>query len=326
VLPILPITIISADILHNRKQNSATVLDYNLEYGDNTFDGRPTYQGVTHADGISSKRNEYVLTNTKSDGSSTILSFALSKSFDFGLDTSFGYSFTSSEDANPMTSAVAGSNYGNLATTDALNPPITTSNYEIPHRFTMNLSYGIELIDGLQTRFSLFGQASEGQAYSYTYDSSDRSFGDDNWNGSRQLVYIPTVDDANVEYGPDFDKAAFDSFVAAEGLARGQTTGRNAQNADWHVSFDIKINQEIPGLMEGHRGNAFFIIKNVGNMLNDDWGVMNQGQFVGNRMVEMSVQDNGKYLYEAFNDGNEEQEFYKDASVWEMRVGVSYDF
>jgi hypothetical protein len=318
--------IISADILHNRKQNSATVLDYNLEYGDNTFDGRPTYQGVTHADGISSKRNEYVLTNTKSDGSSTILSFALSKSFDFGLDTSFGYSFTSSEDANPMTSAVAGSNYGNLATTDALNPPITTSNYEIPHRFTMNLSYGIELIDGLQTRFSLFGQASEGQAYSYTYDSSDRSFGDDNWNGSRQLVYIPTVDDANVEYGPDFDKAAFDSFVAAEGLARGQTTGRNAQNADWHVSFDIKINQEIPGLMEGHRGNAFFIIKNVGNMLNDDWGVMNQGQFVGNRMVEMSVQDNGKYLYEAFNDGNEEQEFYKDASVWEMRVGVSYDF
>jgi hypothetical protein len=318
--------IISADILHNRKQNSATVLDYNLEYGDPTFDGRSTYQGVTHADGVKNVRNEYVLTNTKSDGKSTILSLALSKSFDFGLDASFGYSFTSSEDANPMTSAVAGSNYGNLATTDAINPPITTSNYEIPHRFTMNLSYGIELIDGLQTRFSLFGQASEGQAYSFTYNRSDSAFGDDNWNGSRQLVYIPTVDDANVEYGPDFDKAAFDSFVAAEGLARGATTGRNAQNADWHVSFDIKINQEIPGLMEGHRGNAFFIIKNVGNMLNDDWGVMNQGQFVGNRMIDMSVQDDGKYLYKKFNAGNEDQNFYKDASVWEMRVGVSYDF
>jgi hypothetical protein len=326
--------IISADILHNRKQNSATVLDYNLEYADKTFDGRPTYQGVTHADGVKNVSNEYVLTNTKSDGKSTIISLALSKSFDFGLDASFGYSYTSSEDANPMTSAVAGSNYGNLATTDALNPPITTSNYEIPHRFTMSLSYGIELIDGLQTRFSLFGQASEGQAYSFTYDESDNpgswagrsGFGDSNWNGSRQLVYIPTVDDANVVYGPDFDKEAFDSFVAAEGLARGATTGRNAQNADWHVSFDIKINQEIPGLMEGHRGNAFFIIKNVGNMLNDDWGVMNQGQFVGNRMVEMSLQDDGKYLYTAFNKGNEDQKFYKDASVWEMRVGVSYDF
>jgi len=326
--------IISADILHNRKQNSATILDYNLEYGEKTFDGRPTYQPVTHPDGVDNVSNEYVLTNTGSDGSSTIVSLALSKSFDFGLDASFGYSYTSSEDANPMTSAVAGSNYGNLATTDALNPPITTSNYEIPHRFTMNLSYGVELIAGLETRFSLFGQASEGQAYSFTYDDSDNpgpwtgrsGFGDSNWNGDRQLVYIPTVDDVNVVYGPDFDKAAFDNFVAAEGLVRGQTTGRNAQNADWHVSFDIKINQEIPGLMEGHRGNAFFIIKNVGNMINDDWGVMKQGQFVGNRMVEMSLQDDGKYLYTSFNAGNEDQKFYKDASVWEMRVGVSYDF
>lgn len=320
--------IISADILHNRKQNSATILDYNLEYSDKTFDGRPTYQSVTHVNGVKNVSNEYVLTNTKSDGKSTILSLALSKSFDFGLDASFGYSYTKSEDANPMTSAVAGSNYGNLATTDALNPPITTSNYEIPHRFTMNLSYGVELIDGLTTRFSLFGQASEGQAYSYTYDDSDGAFGDSNWNGDRQLVYIPTVDDENVNvvYGPGFDKEAFDAFIESEGLARGQTTGRNAQNADWHVSFDIKINQEIPGLMEGHRGNAFLIIKNVGNMLNDDWGVMNQGQFVGNRMVEMSLQDDGKYLYKSFNAGNEEQKFYKDASVWEMRVGVSYDF
>jgi len=318
--------IISADILHNRKQNSATVLDYNLEYGEKTFDGRPTYQSVTHPDGVDNVSSEFVLTNTSSDGSSTIVSLALSKSFDFGLDTSFGYSYTKSEDANPMTSAVAGSNYSNLATTDAINPPMTTSNYEIPHRFTMNLSYGVELIAGLETRVSLFGQASEGQAYSFTYDSSDRAFGDNNWNGSRQLVYIPTADDTNVVYGPDFDKAAFDEFVAAEGLSRGQTTGRNAQNADWHVSFDIKINQEIPGLMEGHRGNAFFIIKNVGNMINDDWGVMKQGQFVGNRMIEMSIQEDGKYLYESFNAGNEDQKFYKDASVWEMRVGVSYDF
>lgn len=318
--------IVSADILHNRKQDSATILDYNLEYGDKTFDGRPTYKEVTHPDGVKNVSNEYVLTNTKSDGSSTIISLALSKSFDFGLDASFGYSYTKSEDANPMTSAVAGSNYGNLATTDALNPPITTSNYEIPHRFTMNISYGVELIGGLETRFSLFGQASEGQAYSFTYDDSDGAFGDNNWSGDRQLVYIPTVDDANVVYGPDFDKAAFDAFVSAEGLARGQTTGRNAQNADWYVSFDIKINQEIPGLIEGHRGNAFFIIKNVGNMINDDWGVMKQGEFVGNRMVEMSVQDDGKYLYEGFNSGNEDQNFYKDASVWEMRVGVSYDF
>ena len=60
--------------------------------------------------------------------------------------------------------------------------------------------------------------------------------------------------------------------------------------------------------------------------MNDDWGVMKQGQFVGNRMVEMSMNDAGQYVYEEFNEGNEEQEIYNDASLWEMRVGVRYTF
>ncbi len=312
--------IISADLLYNQKVNSATIIDAGLQYsGETAPDGRPMYER------IAGRSSEYVLTNSGKDGSSTIISLALSKSFDFGLDTTFSYAYTSSEDANPMTSAVAGSNYGNLATTDALNPGMATSNYEIPHRFTMNLSYAAEFIDGLTTRFSLFGQASQGQSYSYTYDYSDREYGDENWNGNRQLLYVPLENDPTVVYDVDFDKAAFDAFIDAEGLTRGEISGRNDQNADWRTTFDFKINQEIPGFMDGHRGNAFFIIKNIGNMLNDDWGVMKQGQFVGNRMVGMSIED-GKYVYEDFNSGNEEQTFYKDASLWEMRIGVSYDF
>ncbi|MGV2873669.1 TonB-dependent receptor [Colwellia sp. E150_009] len=312
--------VLSADILYNQKVNSATIIDAGLKYSDETApDGRPMYEE------IAGRNSEYVLTNSGKDGSSTIVSLALSKSFDFGLDASFGYSYTKSEDANPMTSAVAGSNYGNLAVIDAINPAMATSNYEIPHRFTMNLSYGTEFIDGLVTRFSLFGQASEGQAYSYTFDGSDGAYGDSNWNGDRQLMYVPLENDPNVVYADDFDKEAFDAFISAEGLARGKISGRNAQNADWHTTFDFKINQELPGLMDGHKGNLFFIIKNVGNLLNDDWGVMKQGQFVGNRMVSMSIED-GKYVYEDFNAGNEDQEYYKNASLWEMRLGVSYDF
>ncbi len=312
--------VLSADVLYNQKVNSATIIDAGLKYSDETApDGRPMYEE------IAGRNSEYVLTNSGKDGSSTIVSLALSKSFDFGLDASFGYSYTKSEDANPMTSAVAGSNYGNLAVIDAINPAMATSNYEIPHRFTMNLSYGTEFIDGLVTRFSLFGQASEGQAYSYTFDGSDGAYGDSNWNGDRQLMYVPLENDPNVVYADDFDKEAFDAFISAEGLARGKISGRNAQNADWHTTFDFKINQELPGLMDGHKGNLFFIIKNVGNLLNDDWGVMKQGQFVGNRMVSMSIED-GKYVYEDFNAGNEDQEYYKNASLWEMRLGVSYDF
>ena len=311
----------TADLLINRKVDSATIRDAGIKYSSEVApDGRPMYEEVAGRDG------EYILTNSDKNGKSTVISLGMHKSFDFGLDATFGYSFTSSEDANPMTSSVAGSNYGNLAATDAISPGMATSDYEIPHRFTMSLNYKIQLIDNLTTSFGLFGQASDGRPYSYTFDSADRGIGDSNWNGSRQLLYIPTVDDTKVVYGADFDKAAFDAFVASEGLTRGEIQGRNAHNADWWTTFDLKISQEIPGFMEGHKGSAFFIVKNIGNMLNDDWGVMRKGSFVGNRMVEASINDAGQYVYEAFNDGNQEQDIQVGPSLWEVRLGVSYDF
>lgn len=311
----------TADLLYNQKVDSATIKDAGIAYsGEVAPDGRPLYEEPAGRSG------EYVLTNSGRDGKSTILSFGVNKSFDFGLDATFGYSYTNSEDANPMTSAVAGSNYGNLATTDAINPAIATSDYEIPHRFTMALNYNVELIDSLNTRISLFGQSSAGRPYSYTFDSSDRGYGDNNWNGSRQLLYVPAENDPNVVYADGFDKAAFDAFVESEGLARGQIQGRNAHNADWWTTFDLKLTQELPGLSADHRGSAFIIVKNIGNMLNDDWGVMSKGSFVGNRMVEVSSNDAGQYVFEEFNDGNQEQDIQNKPSLWEIRVGVSYSF
>ncbi|RHW75269.1 TonB-dependent receptor [Colwellia sp. RSH04] len=311
----------TADLLYNQKVDSATIKDAGIAYsGEVAPDGRPLYEEPAGRSG------EYVLTNSGRDGKSTILSFGVNKSFDFGLDATFGYSYTNSEDANPMTSAVAGSNYGNLATTDAINPAIATSDYEIPHRFTMALNYNVELIDSLNTRISLFGQSSAGRPYSYTFDSSDRGYGDNNWNGSRQLLYVPAENDPNVVYADGFDKAAFDAFVESEGLARGQIQGRNAHNADWWTTFDLKLTQELPGLSADHRGSAFIIVKNIGNMLNDDWGVMSKGSFVGNRMVEISSNDAGQYVFEEFNDGNQEQDIQNKPSLWEIRVGVSYSF
>jgi hypothetical protein len=61
-------------------------------------------------------------------------------------------------------------------------------------------------------------------------------------------------------------------------------------------------------------------------MMNDDWGVMTKGSFVGNRMVEASINGNGQYVYEAFNSGNEGQEIQIAASLWQVRVGIDYKF
>jgi hypothetical protein len=313
----------TADLLYNQKVNTAMIQDASAEYsGEKAPDGRPM---ITNTSG------DLVLTNSSIDASSLIMSLGAHKSFDFGLDATFGYSYTQSEDNNPMTSSVSGSNYAYFATSDPLNPPSATSDYEIPHRFTMVLSYALQLVDGYDTRFSLFGQSSAGRPLSYTFSRTDSEFGDSNWSGSRQLLYVPTENDPNVVYGSNrdgvpFDIDAFNAFVAEEGLSRGAIQGRNEHNADWWTTFDFKVTQQIPGFMEDHRGSVFLTVKNLGNLLNDDWGVMKKGAFVGHRMVQASINENNQYVFEQFNGGSQDLNIENDPSLWEVRVGVDYKF
>ncbi len=315
--------IFALDILHSEKKDSAIVRDISIAYSDQLApDGRPTYDKLNNR----GRNNDFLLTNVDGDGGqSTVISTYAFKEWDNGINATIGYAYTNAEDVNPMTSSVAGSNYSNIAVYDAINPGLATSNYEVPHRFTLQLGYEVEFFPGYSTNFFLLGQASEGRPYSYTFDDSDGAFGDGNWNGDRQLLYIPMVDDPNVVYADGFDKAAFDQFIADNGLSRGSIVGRNSLNADWWVKFDLKVSQDIPGFWDGHKGQIYMTIKNVGNLLNDDWGVLKEGAFVGNRMVEASINDQGQYVYDSYS-GNDALTVENQASLWQMNIGVSYKF
>ncbi|ALQ10157.1 MULTISPECIES: TonB-dependent receptor [Pseudoalteromonas] len=315
--------VISLDYLYSKKRDAALTRDIALQdSGENTFDGRPIYES------IEGRKEEYLLTNVTGDsGDSSVISLAVSKMFDNGVSVNFGYAYTDSDDVNPMTSSTAGSNYGNIALTDPGNPGVASSDYEIPHRFTMTLGYSHEFVDGFATRFNLFGEAYKGLPYSYTFDGSDSKFGDSNWNGNRQLLYVPLENDPNVVYDMSAaDINEFNEFIASNGLKRGQTTSRNAENSDWFVKFNFKVTQELPGFMEGHKGEAFFVIDNLTNLLNDDWGVLKKGPFVGASMISTSIDEEGRYVYSDFNKNNANTSVQSDASLWQMRVGVRYTF
>ena len=316
--------VISLDYLYSKKKDAALMRDIALEdTGETTFDGRPIY------DSIEGRSGEYLLTNVSGDsGDSSVISLAVSKMFDNGVSVNFGYAYTDSDDVNPMTSSVAGSNYGNIALTDPGNPGVASSDYEIPHRFTMTLGYTHEFVDGFATRFNLYGEAYKGLPYSYTFDGSDENvWGDANWNGDRQLLYVPLENDPNVVYDMSADEInAFNDFIASNGLERGEITGRNAENSDWFVKFNFKVTQELPGFMDGHKGEAFFVIDNLTNLLNDDWGVLKKGPFVGASMISTSIDEQGRYVYSGFNENNANTSVQSDASLWQMRVGVRYTF
>lgn len=311
--------VITADVMYTDKQDSAIITDLGLvDNGRRWPDGRVLYSTATR------QGSDFMLTNVKGkDAESTVFSVAVSKEYDNGIDATLAYAFVEAKDVNPMTSSVAFSNYSNIAVSDPQNPGLATSDYEIPHRFTLNLRYTTELFDGLETRFSLFGQASEGKPMSYTYSNlSTRTIND--VNGFRHLIYVPEVNDPNVVYGPDFDLDAFNDFIEAEGLTRGQIMDRNSVNADWWVKFDLRVEQEFRGFYEGHKGSAFFVIENLGNLLNDDWGVMKQGSFVGDDIIEASFNEAGQWVYNRYLPT--EQSAVTAASLWEIRMGVKYSF
>ncbi|MBU2976663.1 TonB-dependent receptor [Alteromonas sp. C1M14] len=326
--------VFQADFLHNKKQDSAQIINVGWDTENVTYaaDGRPIYDYIqvgSDEDGDAVYRNflksDLVLTNAEKDGSSTTISFAVQKSYDFGLDASVGYAYNRSKDVTPMASSVAFSNFTNFASSDPLNPGVATSNYEVPHRFTFNLRYSTEFIDGYKTSFSLFGSSQKGRPFSYTF--ADINIGEAQYGTDNSLLYIPDVDDANVTYADGFDQAAFNDFIDSEGLARGEIVERNSQNADWYTRLDFRLDQQLPGFMEGHSATAYFILKNVGNFLNDDWGVREIGPFVSAPVLQADLNSDGTYTYNEFYEGNTNQNgYFNEQSLWQIRVGVKYNF
>ncbi len=311
--------IVNGDILYAKSQDSAIVVRPNLENIGTAPDGRPVYNNTRGF------LNDTVLTNVRgSDATSLNVSIGISKNHDNGIDWSAGYSFTESKDQNPMTSSTSGSNYGNVAVSDSNNPGLAISNYSIPHRFTARVSYEAYWWGENRTKFSLFGSANEGRPFSYTFTRDDGDvFGDE--RDGRHLLYVPNgPTDPNVVYDAGFDQEAFFAFIKKEGLKPG-IQKRNDHQSDWWGSVDLRIEQDFPGFFDNDRFSAFVVIKNFCNMINDGWCVLKEARFPRmDGVVNMDIVD-GNYLYQAFSSPGG-QSRATQASLWEMRIGIKYEF
>ncbi len=309
---------ITADLLHSRKQDSAIIKDLSLDKTGTAPDGRPVYTSRRGSN------NDFLLTNRKGDDArATTFSLGVNKSFDFGLDMAMSYARTRAKDVHPMDSSVAFSNYHFVATADPENLELATSNYEVPHRFTFSMSYAHEFFSGYETRFTLFGQALQSNWFGYTFDRSSAGLGFN--DGSRQLLYIPTLTDSKVTFLTEADKTAFNAWVTAAGLEgyRGSILPRNAIEGSWWNKWDVRVEQQFPGFNVEHKGSVFFAIENVGNLLNDDWGIVREGG-AQNSAVTTTVNGSGQYVYKFNNPTAENRRI--EPSLWEMRIGVKYNF
>lgn len=213
----------------------------------------------------------FVLTNSAVDATSITASLGLQKEWDNGVRLTAGYAYNDAEDVQPMTSSVAFSNYTYRAFTNPQADEVAPSDYNIEHRFTSSLSYSTELLDGYKTTFSMFALANSGRPYSKLLE------------GNSVYNYTPYLEGYNV-IQPGYS--------------------RNDQDGSWWMKADVRVNQQIPGLMDGHKANAYVVVDNFTNLLNDEWGIA--------RAVSYNTS------YRESRRGS--------ASLWEVRVGVNYKF
>ncbi|MDF3124387.1 TonB-dependent receptor [Rheinheimera sp. 1928-s] len=326
--------VIGADLILSKEKDPLKTVDLRLQSNGTAPDGRPIYRNcvvnVADISGACVSRNNWdlLLTNSDESGLSKIASTFVDWTIAEGLKARFSYAYQSTEETHPMTSTTANSNYDRLVTDDPLNPTPAPSNYETPNRFTLNLNYSANLIDGYPTNFNVFAQRTEGRAYSYTF-IGDPGFGDAlGRSRDRNLLYVPTANDSKVVYGADFDLDAFNSFIADNGLEgnRGGIAPRNGSNSDWWTRVDLKVTQEIPAFSEEHQGLLYFSIMNVGNLLNDEWGSRRQiGFHYQQAVVAATMNDDGQYVYETFR-APRDQSVLDSSSVWSMVLGLEYKF
>jgi len=323
----------SAEYIYVEKENDVFWRDLTRSVVGQTAGGRNIYQAVDNLTGQTTSRYDLMLTNAESNGDSQIFSTSLSKSFDNGVSFNVSYTNQSVTEGTPGTSSTATSNFQYPVTTDRGRAEVGTGAYEIEHALKLNVDFSHEFVANYATRFNLYFERRSGRPISWVLgafrddDLGDQGSFDDS---EAYLPYIPTgADDPNVVYnGTDWNE--FSGYLAQAGLTQyaGGYAPKGSGTAPWITRLDLNITQELPGLMPGHKGELYFNIRNLLNLINDK-GQALRSQYGTHIIADYDVDDQGRYVYSSPYggfDGNNYSTFDAEKSAWGIKIGVRYKF
>jgi hypothetical protein len=325
---------LSADVLHNEYENAPFWYDESCV--QNSFDA-PEGGRNAYICGFNGAPEATIVASTDK-GYSTLFAVSGQKEW----ETSFGdfdfftsYTYANVNDIGQGTSSTATSNYSDTPRFDYQLPTVGTSSFETKHSFKMRLAWEKELIEDYRTKFSLFGTRRSGQPYSYTFNTDGRNdvFGirENRADDAGALLYVPTgINDplfSSASFGGSVtQQQAFIDYIQGSELAnhQGDVAPRNGFRSRWTSIFDMKIEQELPGLMKGHKSSAFFAMRNLGNFIDSDWGVIERVRYEYEQQTASARIENGQYVYDNL-DTTLNQEIL-NASLWSAQIGIKYEF
>ena len=290
----------------------------------------------------------------------------LAKLFDSGFSFDVSYAHQDVEAPTPGTSSRGISNWRSLFTADRNNPAPTVSPFQTEHAFKLALGYEANWFGSYSTRFDAFGQWLSGDQWStaFNVNNSNSLFGRAGQGEGpfdNSPLYIPNVgNDPRVVYGSGFDVAEFFQYVDENGIATGELHDPYSNRSGWNNIWDLRIQQELPGIPGLDRfvgDNGFKLILDIDNFLNlidSDWGRFDNGPSFGQaNVVEadlISVADLNEFGVDGatalrgddartvcvsasscvyrYNDFDDDPINFADAdrSIYEIRLTLRYDF
>ena len=247
------------------------------------------------------------------------------------------YTYGRATDVNSTTSSQAASNFGFNPT--AGNPNIdtlSTSDFELRHRFLGVVTYTFALKKGWETTIGTVYEGASGHPYSVLYN------GDANGDGqfSNDLIYVPSGlnDPIFAKWAPRTD-AAHAGETAAQNFAifnqyidsnpylrkyRGQIVPRNGGRDPWINRLDLHFSQHIP--LKWVRAEIIADILNFTNMLDDNWGQIKRFSTFGTPQPVTLNSTTQRYTYTGVGSKATVQSENDLDSRWKIQLGCRISF
>ena len=253
-------------------------------------DGRPIYADLDDLGHLN-----LVALDNHGGGRSRILTAALAKRTEFGLDFQLSYAWQDVETVTEGLSSRGISNWRGIVDADRNRPSPRTSPHQVTHAFKLNLGYE-RTFGAFRLRADLFARAWTGERHTVTFDvdRTNALFGRAGAGESpydNSPLYVPgRGGDPAVVYGSEFDRDAFFAYLDANDIDAGIHAAHSA-DAGFNHLWDLRLRLDLPGIraldrwVGENRVSLILDVENVLNLLNDDWGTYHAGPRFGQAAI-----------------------------------------
>jgi hypothetical protein len=335
----------TAEFIYNQDVNGVAYYNANLPVYQSSFSGPDNRPRWTN-NRINSKIPNAVTLANQAIGNSWVASFSLERPFNNGLFLKAAYSYGESRNTIDPGSIAAGSWFGNPVERDPNNPRLAMSSNFMGHRAFATASYSRDFFKFGNTSFSIFWEARTIGNGSYVFG------GDLNNDGgtANDLIYIPRdINDMNFQQftasGRTFtaaeQAAAWEAYIQQDkylSANRGKYAERGAVIMPMVYRADFSFAQQLFTNIKGKKNALEFRVDilNLGNLLNQDWGIGQTFNSTQPLVVPTAAQGgpinaNGRpqYRLRNFNADLITETFRPTAGVadvWRMQFGLRYIF